>query len=205
MSVKLKLGKFLPEKFVLKNESLLVAKMGEKIRANVESRLRRGQGATGSLPTSMSKTGLFKRSIFYQLRQDRKGNFIAVISAGGNRPASEVRGKKASASVRQKTARSEASQTGLYKGKKLGVAKARGKPRKNVPTEFGTKYKTGAVKVRAVTTNAALAAVLSVPPTAGDKRGRNGGRGVYVVFGENITDINDTVKIALAGIEAELQ
>lgn len=179
----------IPSKFVVppENELLVVAAMGDQVQRNVYNRLRVGRGAHGALPTDMVKTGRLLNSISYSLRTGRKGNVTAIVSATGDRPTDEVGQKKQVASRRTKLARAAHIASGTARTRRVKSKKA--------PSGFAMKFMVSHIRHRAATTNAALAAILSVPPKSGDKRGFNGKRGTYVVFDVNSQDINDVQQI----------
>lgn len=180
------------------NEILVIATGSEKVRQNVERRLRKGLGANGVLPQPkdggkpLMRSGRLANNITYHLKQSRKGAVMGIVTASGLRPKSEIKAKDFDARMRQKAARDLALVSGEYGGRRLKLRRVKSK---HSASGFVEKYNTGRIKIRAAVTNHNLAAILSLPAKAGDKRGYNGNRKAYVVFDENIQDIQDFVRI----------
>ncbi len=177
------------------NEFLTVAKMGEVIRNRVEARLRLGAGAHGLLPrpkdggTAMNRTGRILSNIYYVMRTSAKGTPRAIVRADGKRPVEETADKKPRAAARQRAARRAAASTGYHEGKRLAVKKYKSSGRRRGPASlFRYRFNTSSIRIRSADTNSSVVAILSLPPSSKDKRGRAGGRGVYIVFDTNTSD-----------------
>lgn len=169
---------------VIVNERETVQAMGEAQRERTVTRLLSGQGATSSLPRpkdggrAMQRSGALASSIANLLTRNRKGEWVSTVRATGNRPESEnVAKKKQRAKAKTKELRA-AMAVALTLQSIAGEVDS-DLVRKKVGKD-GSHFKLSRFKVRAGETNAAIAAILSVPPK--DIRGVNGGRGVYRVF-----------------------
>lgn len=175
-----------PPEFELfvENETATVEVMGGAILVALKARLASGLGARDALDRpkaggkALHSTGTLAASIAVEVVQ-RRGHPVALIKPTGDRPASENAGEKAKrAAAKTKTlraAKTMALRMAASQGEKIDSHWMRKKP-----TKSGETFKVGSIKVRAATTNAALAGILSVAPK--DKRGIAGGRGVYRVF-----------------------
>jgi len=191
----------------IENETMVIAKGSEQVRANVERRLFLGMGAKGALPkpkdggAPMRRTGRLAANITYHLKLSRRG-VIGVVTASGNRPTEEVANKAKNAARKQREARKLASVTGEYQGRQLSRRRVRSK---YSPSGFVEKVSVGRIRFRAAKTNHNLAAILSVPPKPSDKRGYNGHRGRYVVFDENNKDIQDFLRVVNENLKPRMK
>lgn len=172
-------------RFECTNEEATVSAMTAAVEKSVVARTQRGTDADGAaLPRAkdagteanpdgrpLQRTGTLVASIGSVIRT-RNGKPYGVVRAFGDRPANE--------DVKAKVARARIKTAAM---RRVAIEEARRDEIAGVTprlTKRGGKFSAGRIRVRAVTTNAALAAVLSQPPK--DARGQAGGRAIYVVF-----------------------
>lgn len=163
------------------NERETITAMTQRLAARIIERTRAGQGVSGALPRGkgdnapMNRTGALL-ALFGAAVQERDGRVSGVVRAFGSRPAHErlsIQKKTAAARARTAQLRAAAVVGGFLRHQATGDPVVGRRSR-------GRGISLSRIRVRTVTNNGALAAILSVPPK--DRRSINGNRGVYRVF-----------------------
>jgi len=196
------------------NERQVVEAMTKAVKTNVLSRLSRGQGSRGPLPEPkdggkpLVRSGSLIRSIDAVLRDGSSGRVGGIVTPLGNHE------EKAARHQRREEKKAAASALGLalvglsggdvkatkkQQALELRAARAVARGLRAVGRIPGQR----APQVRKVIRNAAIAAVLSVPPK--DARSRAGGRGVYRVFEATAEDQRDAVRMAESLMDPRLR
>jgi len=177
----------------LKNEPSVLQQMVGTLAPAVRGRAQRGEGVAGPLPApkdggrAYNRTGQLGASITGSIRQ-RGERYVGVVRPSGDRRDRDVGAARARARDRTKAMRAAAVLGAALQ--QLGAGLER------------TRVRVGRIRARAVDTNAALAAVLSVPPK--DPNGIKGGRGVYVVMQPTLAEQNESMNIVNRALLVEL-
>lgn len=161
---------------VYENEDEALERMAQAVAGDVRARLATGQGARGPLPSPkdggepLNRTGQLAASID-ATRSRRRGEWI--VRATGDRGTEEARAEaKRRASARQRARRAERLSAFLDANPSTAFTTSR--------RELRSMLGLGKIRVRAVTTNASVLAVLAAAPK--DLRARNGDRAQYAVL-----------------------
>lgn len=190
------------------NEREVVSAMTFVLAGRIRERTRAGQGVNGPLPqskdgTTYRDTGTLQAAIGHAVSwkatrvkgqigpmMESEGQWSGVVRAFGARPASEdaaMRVRKRGARQRTAQLRAAASIGGFLRGAAA-------------PEEGVRKIRMSRVRIRTVTDNASLAAILSV--RARDKRAAN--RGEYRVFDVRETEREQLGSVARSMIVVDL-